>query len=133
MTSERMDELMIVAISRAAQLAYVEEAPEAFSFLSAADRFFRYHASPDRTATLGEELERLADLATIDGSFSFSLAGIGHPGSRFIARLSLIEAAQSLVSGQGGDCRIRVEIAEGETGPACVLSRGGQSLPVPRA
>ena len=65
MTGEKMDELMIVAISRAAQLAYVEEAAGAFAYLSAADRFFRYHASMDRTATLGEELQRLADLVTI--------------------------------------------------------------------
>ena len=81
MMGAKMDELMIVAISRAAQLAYVEEAHGAFTYLSTADRFFRYHVSADKTATLGEELQRLGDLAAIDGSFSITIAaGPGGPG-----------------------------------------------------
>ena len=134
MTGEKMDELMIVAISRAAQLAYVEEAHGAFAYLSAADRFFRYHASTDKTATLGEELERLGDLAAIDGSFSINVApvsgGSGDSGSLFIERLSLIDAALSLASAQG-EGPILVEPAVGTA--VCVLSRGGERLPVPKA
>jgi hypothetical protein len=132
MTGDKMDELMILAISRAAQLAYIEEASGAFAYLSAADRFFRYRASKDRTATLGEELEVLADLAAIDGSFSLGIVGGGKSGSRFIPRHSLIEAALGLASAQGGERRIQVEIIEGEEGPACVLSRGGDRRPVAR-
>ena len=134
MTGAKMDELMIVAISRAAQLAYVEEAHAAFAYLSAADRFFRYHASTDKTATLGEELERLGDFAVIDGSFSIHLAsgpvGPSGSGSLFIKRLSLIDAALRLSSGTG-EGPILVEPNVG--GAACVLSRGGKRLPVPEA
>jgi hypothetical protein len=133
MTGDRMDELMIVAISRAAQLAYVEEASSAFAYLSAADRFFRYHASRDKTATLREELERLADLAAIDSSFSLGLDGTADSGSIFIPRLALIDAALSLASGQGGDPRILVEAVPGDEALACVLSRGRERRRVPRA
>ena len=136
MTGAKMDELMIVAISRAAQLAYVEEAHGVFAYLSAADRFFRYHVSTDKTATLGEELERLGDLAAIDGSFSIRLAprsggsgDSGDAGSLFIERLSLIDAALSLAS-VAGEGPIMVELAVG--GAACVLSRGGERLFVPK-
>lgn len=131
MTGAKMDELMIVAISRAAQLAYVEEAHGAFAYLSAADRFFRYHVSTDKSATLAEELGRLGDLAAIDGSFSICPgAGPGDSGSLFIERLSLIDAALSLASAPG-EGPILVEPAVG--GAACVLSRGGERLPVPKA
>ena len=133
MTSDKMDELMIVAISRAAQLAYVEEATGVFDYLSAADRFFRYHASKDRTATLGEELGRLADLATIDGSFALRVSGAARSTSLFISRLSLIEAALSLACIAGADPVILVEIGEGEAGPACTLSRALERRSVPRA
>jgi hypothetical protein len=125
-----MDELMIVAISRAAQLAYVEEASGTFAYLSAADRFFRYYASKDRTATLGEELERLADLASIDSSFSLRIARPVDSGSLFIRRLSLIEAVLRLASMPGEGGQISVETVEGA---ACVLSRGGEKLFVPKA
>jgi len=128
-----MDELMIVAISRGAQLAYLEEAPGAFAYLSAADRFFRYHASRDRTATLAQELEVLADLATIDGSFTFEVAGAAEAASLFIPRLSLVEAALGLASMPGPGGRILIEIGGGEEGPACLLSRGGERRPVARA
>jgi hypothetical protein len=132
MTTPKLDQLMILTLSRAAQLAYVEEAAGAFSFLSAAERFFRYHASSDRTATLGEELERLADLATVDAAFSLEVEGPSDRGSLFIERLSLIEAVLSLASmpGEGG---VRVEIAEGEGKAACVVARGGRRLVVGRA
>jgi hypothetical protein len=133
MTGESVDELMIVAISRAAQLAYVEEAPGVFAYLSAADRFFRYHASKDRTATLGEELERLTDLAAIDASFSLRLEAPLDSGSLFIRRLSLIEAALELASRPGAEGPVLVEAAEGEAGAACALSRAGIRLLVPRA
>jgi hypothetical protein len=133
MTDEKMDELMIVAISRAAQIAYVEDASGAFAYLSAADRFFRYHASRDRTATLGEELERLTDLATIDGSFSLSVAAEPlDSASAFIERFSLIEAARQLASIQGAKGPILVEIEEGEGDLACALSRGGEKRLVRR-
>jgi hypothetical protein len=133
MTGDRMDELMIVAISRAAQLAYVEEASGAFAYLSAADRFLRYHASKDRTATLDEELERLADLASIDGSFSLEVGEAAGGGSTFIPRLALIDAALSLAAVPGRDSRIRVETAPGDGTIACVLSRGAARASVQRA
>ena len=134
MMGAKMDELMIVAISRAAQLAYVEEAHGAFTYLSTADRFFRYHVSADKTATLGEELQRLGDLAAIDGSFSITIAagpgGPGDSGSLFIERLSLIDAALSLASASGeGPILVEPNV----DGAACVLSRGGERLPVPKA
>jgi hypothetical protein len=132
MTNRALDQLMILAISRAAQLAYVEEAAGAFSHLSAADRFFRYHASKDRTATLGEELERLGDLAAFDSSFSFRVSDIGDSGSLFIRRLSLIGAAEKLASMPGEPSPVLVEAAEGEEGTACLVSRGGRKLKVPR-
>jgi hypothetical protein len=134
MTGAKMDELMIVAISRAAQLAYVEEASGVFSYLSAADRFFRYHASRDRIAPLGEELERLADLAKIDASFALRVAAEPRDSaSLFIERLALIDAALQLTSLPGEQGAVLVEIAEGEGDIACVLSRGGEKRPVRRA
>jgi len=133
MTTQRLNQLMILAISRAAQLAYVEEAAGTFSCLSAADRFFRYHASSDRTATLGEELERLADLAAIDSGFSLDVAGPGDRGSLFIERLSLIDAALRLAALPGAAGPVLVEVAAGEGEEACVLSRGGEKRLVRRA
>jgi hypothetical protein len=134
MTGVKMDELMIVAISRAAQLAYVEEASGVFAYLSAADRFFRYHASRDRTATLGEELERLADLAKIDASFSLSVAAEPRDSaSLFIERLSLIDAALQLASIPGAKGAVLLEMDEGEGDLACVLSRGGEKRLIHRA
>lgn len=133
MTGDRMDELMIVAISRAAQLAYVEEASGAFAYLSAADRFFRYHASSDRTATLSEELDRLADLAAIDGSFSVSIATApGDRGSVFIERLSLIDAAVQLAAIPGEEGPVSVQPTEGGDA-ACLLSRGSHERLARRA
>ena len=132
MTTQRLNQLMILTISRAAQLAYVEEAAGAFDYLSAADRFFRYHASVDRTATLGEELERLADLAAIDSGFRLDVAGPGDRGC-FIERLSLVDAALRLAAAPGLEGPIRVEIASGEGEAACVLSRGAERRPVRRA
>ena len=133
MTVDMMNELMIVAISRAAQLAYVEESSEAFAYLSAADRFLRYHASSDKTATLGEELERLADLATLDASFALRVEESVPSISIFIQRLSLIDAALELAGMPGGTGPIAVEIAAREDGPACVLSRGAEKRLVARA
>jgi hypothetical protein len=119
---------MIVAISRAAQLAYVEESAGAFAYLSAAERFFRYHASRDRTATLGEELQRLGDLAMIDASFSLRVECLPpDSGSLFIERFSLVDAALELAAVPGEAGPIVVEAApEGDGGAACALSRSGE-------
>jgi hypothetical protein len=133
MTTQRLNQLMILTISRAAQLAYVEEASGAFSYLSAADRFFRYHASADRTATLGEELDRLADLAAIDSGFSLDVSGPGDRGSLFIERLSLIDAALELADLSGEEGSLSVEVASAEGEAACRLSRGGERRLVRRA
>jgi hypothetical protein len=103
------------------------------AYLSAADRFFRYHASSDRTATLGEELERLADLAAIDSGFSLDVAGPGDRGSLFIERLSLIDSALKLAAMPGQEGPVLVEVAAGEGEAACVLSRGGEKRLVRRA
>ncbi len=66
MTERRLNEMTILVLSRSAQLVSVNDAGEAYGYLTAAAQFFRYVASSDRTVPLSDELGILLLLRKLD-------------------------------------------------------------------
>ncbi|MDA8426188.1 MAG: hypothetical protein M0Z80_08610 [Treponema sp.] len=111
MTAQRLNQFMILTVSRAAQLVYTEEFAAAYAMLSDADRLFRYLAAPDSDVLLAEELEALRILLRLDPSLEVRIDPALFPSTAaacpdedeswlclFVRRLSVIDAVLELAA-----------------------------------
>jgi hypothetical protein len=140
MTTQRLNQLMILTISRAAQLVYVGDSGPAYEVLSGADRLFRYLASPDRIVPLSDELRILEQYASLDATLDVELRGFDSAAGKswgrvscpgypevFVEKLSLIDSVLDLSELPLSAGRIVVEPAPEGSDAACRVSRGGVS------
>ena len=130
MKLERLNELMLHVLGRAAQLLYVEKSAAAYDLLICANRFFRYAASPDRVVPLADEMHSLEDYRFVGGhgeavSLRIERGPEDLSGSVFIERMALVAAVDDLVlTGSDPESVIRIAALTGESPLYCRVSRG---------
>jgi hypothetical protein len=130
MRLERLNELMLHVLSRAAQLLYVEKSAAAYDLLIRANRFFRYAASPDRVVPLADEMRSLEDYRFVGGhgeavSLRIERGPEVFPGSVFVERMALVAAVDDLaLAGGDSEAEIRIAALMGESPQCCRVSRG---------
>ncbi len=130
MRTERLNDLMLRVLSRAAQLLYVENAAAAYDLLIRANRFFRYAASPDRVVPLADEMRSVEDYRWVGGhgeaeSLRVECGPHAFPGSVFVERMALVRAVDELaMAGSDGESVIRIAASTGEPPLSCRVSRG---------
>jgi hypothetical protein len=130
MRLERLNELMLHVLSRAAQLLYVEKSAAAYDLLIRANRFFRYAASPDRVVPLADEMSSLEDYRLVGGhgeavSLLIDRGPEDFSGSVFVERMALVAAVDDLaLAGSDPESVIRIAALTGESPLCCRVSRG---------
>ncbi len=130
MRTERLNDLMLRVLSRAAQLLYVENAAAAYDLLIRANRFFRYAASPDRFVPLADEMRSVEDYRFVGGHGEAECLRVeidpqGFSGSAFVERMALVSTVDELAGADNdGESVIRIAALTGESLPGCRVSRG---------
>jgi hypothetical protein len=122
MTVQRLNELIILVLSRSAQLVSINDVGHAYESLIDSTRFFRYLASSDRAVPLSDELSLLSLYFSIAPSLQSRVRwGEGTFPCVFVERLSVIDTVIDFLTANSGSS---IRIVPGTGLEACRISAG---------